>query len=117
MFKSDLVLIGNLFFSYLSLTSTLLRSHHVHHIQQQIWGKVICMERNRRIAKAYSRVPVLTISGSEDGFDGYKIGLNGFDNPMRDALTKTVKRHIGKVGKMHRKLAVHSDVQARLRLI
>ena len=54
------------------------------------------MERNRRIAKAYSRVPVLTISGSEDGFDGYKIGLNGFDNPMRDALTKTVKSHIGK---------------------
>lgn len=55
------------------------------------------MERNRRIAKAYSRVPVLTISGSDDGFDGYKIGLNGFDNPMRDSLTKTVKSHIGKV--------------------
>ncbi|KAI1289425.1 hypothetical protein HDE_08387 [Halotydeus destructor] len=54
------------------------------------------MERNRRIAKAYSRVPVLSIAGTDDGFDGYKIGLNGFDNPMRDALTKTVKRHIGK---------------------
>ena len=54
------------------------------------------MERNRRIAKAYSRVPVLSITGAEDGFDGYKIGMNGFDNPMRDALTKTVKRHIGK---------------------
>ena len=58
------------------------------------------MERNRRIAKAYSRVPVLTISGSDDGFDGYKIGLNGFDNPMRDSLTKTVKSHIGKVSKV-----------------
>jgi hypothetical protein len=62
----------------------------------QIWGKIICMERNRRIAKAYSRGHVLTINGSHDGFDGYKIGLNGFDNPMRDALTKTVKSHIGK---------------------
>lgn len=55
------------------------------------------MERNRRIAKAYSRVPVLTISGSKDGFDGYKIGLNGFENSARDSLTKTVKTHIGKV--------------------
>jgi len=54
------------------------------------------MERNRRIAKAYTRVPVLNISGSDDGFDGYKIGLNGFDNHMRDGLTKTVKSHIGK---------------------
>lgn len=59
------------------------------------------MERNRRIAKAYSRVPVLTISGSDDGFDGYKIGLNGFDNPMRDSLTKTVKSHIGKVRQVY----------------
>lgn len=59
------------------------------------------MERNRRIAKAYSRVPVLSITGAEDGFDGYKIGMNGFDNPMRDALTKTVKRHIGKVSAGH----------------
>ena len=55
------------------------------------------MERNRRIAKAYSRVPVLTISGSKDGFDGYQIGLNGFANPMRDYETKSVKSNIGKV--------------------
>ncbi|KAI1289187.1 hypothetical protein HDE_08230 [Halotydeus destructor] len=55
------------------------------------------MERNRRIAKAYSRVPVLSITGTDYGFDGYKIGLNGFDNPMRDAATKSVKRYIGKV--------------------
>jgi hypothetical protein len=65
-------------------------------IDDEIWGKIICMERNRRIAKAYARLPVLTINGSEDGFDGYKIGLNGFENPLRDALTKRVKSHIGR---------------------
>ncbi|RWS25883.1 uncharacterized protein B4U80_04275 [Leptotrombidium deliense] len=53
------------------------------------------MERNRRIAKAYARAPVLSINGSEDGFDGYKIGLNGFESPVNDTLVKRVKRHIG----------------------
>lgn len=66
-------------------------------LDDEIWCKIICMERNRRIAKAYARVPVLTINGNNEGFDGYKIGLNGFENPMRDALTKRVKQHIGKV--------------------
>uniref|UniRef100_T1IQT5 MH2 domain-containing protein n=1 Tax=Strigamia maritima TaxID=126957 RepID=T1IQT5_STRMM len=64
-------------------------------IDDEIWAKVICVERNRRVAKAYARTPVLTINGSDDGFDGYRIGLNGFDNPMRDAKTEEVKRHIG----------------------
>jgi len=53
------------------------------------------MERNRRVAKAYARAPVLTINGLDDGFDGYRIGLNGFDNPMRDEKTLEVKRNIG----------------------
>ena len=55
------------------------------------------MERNRRVAKAYARAPILTINGSEDGFDGYRIGLNGFDNPLRDPKTDIVKHHIGDV--------------------
>lgn len=63
-------------------------------IDDEIWAKVICFERNRRIAKAYARAPVLTINGSDEGFDGYRIGLQGFDNPMRDAKTEEVKRHI-----------------------
>lgn len=74
--------------------------------KQQIWGKVICMERNRRIAKAYSRNPILIIDGSLDqgGFDGERLGLNSFENPMRDSLTKTVKSHIGKVSTQHPEL-------------
>ncbi|RWS30022.1 uncharacterized protein B4U80_11094 [Leptotrombidium deliense] len=65
-------------------------------IDDEIWSKVICMEKNRRVAKAYARVPLLTISGSSDGFDGYKIGLSGFENPGRDAKTEEAIKGIGK---------------------
>ena len=34
--------------------------------------QVIVLERNRRIAKAYARAPVLTVNGTEDGFDGFR---------------------------------------------
>ena len=64
-------------------------------IDDQIWAKVIILERNRRVAKAYARAPILTISGSEDGFDGFKIGVNGFDNPLRDFKVKEFKAQIG----------------------
>nr|CAD7589806.1 unnamed protein product [Timema genevievae] len=42
-------------------------------IDDEIWAKVIVLERNRRVAKAYARAPVLTINGSDDGFDGFRI--------------------------------------------
>ncbi|XP_026470415.1 uncharacterized protein LOC113374655 [Ctenocephalides felis] len=64
-------------------------------IDDEIWAKVIVLERNRRVAKAYARAPVLTINGSDDGFDGMRIGLCGFDNPMRDQRTEEIKKHIG----------------------
>ena len=69
-------------------------------IDDEIWAKIIVLERNRRVAKAYARAPVLTVNGSDDGFDGFRIGLAGFDNPMRDAKTEEVKRHIGQVGRL-----------------
>lgn len=47
------------------------------------------------MAKAYARAPVLTVNGSDDGFDGFRIGLNGFENPMRDSKTEDILRHIG----------------------
>ena len=55
------------------------------------------MERNRRVAKAYARAPELEINGTGDGFDGFKIGLNAFDNPMRDEKTHETKKRIGMV--------------------
>ena len=41
-------------------------------IDDEIWAKVIVLERNRRIAKAYARAPVLSVNGSEEGFDGFR---------------------------------------------
>jgi hypothetical protein len=64
-------------------------------IDDEIWAKVIVLERNRRVAKAYARAPVLTINGANDGFDGFRIGLNGFENPMRDSKTRDYKAQIG----------------------
>merc|ERR1711962_1978029 len=64
-------------------------------IDDEIWAKVILLERNRRVAKAYARAPVLTINGANDGFDGFRIGVNGFENPNRDSKTRESKAHIG----------------------
>lgn len=55
------------------------------------------MERNRRIGKAYARVPIVTIDGSHElSYDGYKLALNGFDNHDRDAKTEECRKRIGK---------------------
>merc|ERR1719249_620266 len=64
-------------------------------IDDEIWAKVIVLERNRRVAKAYARAPVLTVNGANDGFDGFRIGVNGFENPMRDSKTRDCKGQIG----------------------
>lgn len=64
-------------------------------IDDEIWAKVIVLERNRRVAKAYARAPVLTVNGSGDGFDGFRIGVAGFDNPLRDADTSAAIRALG----------------------
>jgi len=64
-------------------------------IDDEIWAKAIVMERNRRVAKAYARAPVLTINGGIGGFDGFRLGMNGFANPMRDPKTEEFKANIG----------------------
>lgn len=53
------------------------------------------MERNRRIAKAYARSPVITIDNRCIGFNGDCIGLTGFDNPYRDPEVVRVHHMIG----------------------
>lgn len=67
-------------------------------IDDEIWAKIICMERNRRIAKAYARKHALTVNGSKDEYlDGTTLGLNLFDNPNRDTKTTHLKQYIGQV--------------------
>ena len=53
------------------------------------------MERNRRVAKAYVRSPTITVGGGKEGFDGLRIGLAGFENPLRDEYTERAKTMIG----------------------
>ena len=38
---------------------------------------------------------MLTVNGGHDGFDGFRIGVAGFDNPMRDPATDDAIRSIG----------------------
>jgi len=47
-------------------------------IDDEIWAKVIVLERNRRVAKAYVRAPVLTVNGGDAGFDGFRWVLSLF---------------------------------------
>lgn len=55
------------------------------------------MEKNRRVGKAYARVPIITIDGSSElSFDGSRLALNGFENPYRDAKIDECRRKIGK---------------------
>jgi hypothetical protein len=65
-------------------------------LDSEIWCKVICMERNRRVAKAYIRLPYLIVTGAQTGFDGYTIGLSGFVNSHRDPESAYIVRHLDK---------------------
>lgn len=65
-------------------------------LDNEIWAKVIIHERNRRVAKAYIRLPYLIVTGSKIGFDGYSIGLNGFENLYRDPETDFIVKNLEK---------------------
>jgi hypothetical protein len=62
-------------------------------IDDEIWAKIICMERNHRVAKAYARSAILTINGSDHGFSDSHIGLNGFSS-SRDKRVNFVKQYV-----------------------
>uniref|UniRef100_T1K6C1 MH2 domain-containing protein n=1 Tax=Tetranychus urticae TaxID=32264 RepID=T1K6C1_TETUR len=69
-------------------------------IDSEIWGKIVYMEKNRRLAKAYARSSpnqcdsIVRITNSTIGFDGLTIGLAGFPNPNRDQLTIEALSHL-----------------------
>ena len=66
-------------------------------IDDEIWGKIVIMERCKRVAKAYLRKTTVIIDGSEDEFDGKTLGFNFFENPERDEQTKEIRAKIGDV--------------------
>lgn len=47
-------------------------------IEEEIWGKIIIMERNSRIVKAYLRSRIITIDGSDWDFDGSRYIVQNF---------------------------------------
>lgn len=64
-------------------------------LNDDIWAKLIYFEQNRRLAKAYVSAPVLTIDGSANGLDGFRIGLSGIDNTYRSLSSTRCLRSIG----------------------
>lgn len=66
-------------------------------MDDEIWGKIVVMERCRRVAKAYLRKTTIIVDGSEEEFDGKTLGFNNFHNPLRDSHTKELREKIGDV--------------------
>ncbi|XP_074601355.1 uncharacterized protein LOC141855289 [Brevipalpus obovatus] len=64
-------------------------------IDDEIWAKIIVMEKHKRVAKAYARASIITINGSDTGFDGYRIGINGLGEGPADSKVERVKKLIG----------------------
>ncbi|CAD6189093.1 unnamed protein product [Caenorhabditis auriculariae] len=63
-------------------------------IDDEIWGKIVVMERCKRVAKAYLRKTTVIIDGSEDEFDGKTLGFNHFDNSTRDEHIQEIRSKI-----------------------
>ncbi|VDK58695.1 unnamed protein product [Gongylonema pulchrum] len=61
-------------------------------LDDQIWGKIILMEKCRRLAKAYLRRTAIIIDGSSDEYDGITLGFNHFQNTDQD---NEIRRKIG----------------------
>lgn len=64
-------------------------------LDDEIWGKIIIMERNQRVGKAYLRNPIISVNGSEEEFNGYTVGWKMFNNPHRDPR---VQEDLAKIG-------------------
>uniref|UniRef100_A0AC35U907 MH2 domain-containing protein n=1 Tax=Rhabditophanes sp. KR3021 TaxID=114890 RepID=A0AC35U907_9BILA len=50
-------------------------------MEQEIWCKLILMQRNERVMKAYLRFPTININGGYEEFDGLQVGLARFTTP------------------------------------
>ncbi len=66
-------------------------------IDDEIWGKIVVMERCKRVAKAYLRKTTIIVDGGVEEFDGKTIGFNYFVNPLRDTYTQELRAKIGDV--------------------
>jgi len=66
-------------------------------MDDEVWCKLIIMEKNRRVAKVLLRRAVNLINNSDVGYNSNGIiGLNGFQNILREKETKETLRKVGK---------------------
>ena len=67
------------------------------HIDDEVWSKVIIMEKNKRVAKILLRKPNVGINNGEVGYStSGVIGLRGFENSIRSKETESVLKRVGK---------------------
>ncbi|CAD5228921.1 unnamed protein product [Bursaphelenchus okinawaensis] len=65
-------------------------------VEAEIWGKLIVMEKNVRVAKAYLRASTITVDGTKNYFDGSRIGLSYFPNSRREGNTEQELKALSK---------------------
>jgi len=67
------------------------------HMDDEVWCKLIIMEKNRRVAKVLLRRAVNLINNSDVGYNSNGIiGLVGFENVLREKETKGALKKVGK---------------------
>ena len=60
-------------------------------MDDEVWAKIILLEKKRQTGKAYIKTPVFSIDGSDVGFDGDVVGVNGIksgDGDKESAMCK-----------------------------
>ena len=61
-------------------------------LDDEVWAKLVVMEKAERAAKAYIKTPVLSVDGADTGFDGRSVGLSGLESgPAGDKESAMVK--------------------------
>ncbi|CAG9533798.1 unnamed protein product [Cercopithifilaria johnstoni] len=65
------------------------------HLDDDLWGKIILMEKCRRLVKIYLRKATLIIDGSNDEYDGITLGFNHFENFDHDKDSNDIRDKIG----------------------
>ena len=66
-------------------------------IDDDVWARVIIMEKNVEVAKMLLRKPIVVVTNGDEGFDGNcLVGLGGFENPSRDKDSLDSLKSVGK---------------------
>ena len=66
-------------------------------LDDEVWGKMIVMNKNQRVGKVLLRKPKVVINNSEQGYVSQGIvGLNGLVSRPRDRAMDTLLANIGK---------------------